>query len=92
MVQVEDTSDQFLKTTLVSKAFPVTGLVSCSDSQRSIASLPDTEQVEKRSRTNKRRRENTLLSEQTLRPRSRPPYCYERSESLGYTAAENNRA
>lgn len=35
----EEISDQFLKTTLVSNNFPVTGLVSCSDNQRSIASL-----------------------------------------------------
>lgn len=35
----EETRDQFLKTILVSRIFPVTGLVSCSDSQRSMAAL-----------------------------------------------------
>lgn len=39
LADAEDTRDQFLKTTLVSRALPVTGLVSCSDSQRSIAAL-----------------------------------------------------
>ncbi len=36
---MEETRDQFLKTTFVSRTCPVTGLVSCSDSQRSIAAL-----------------------------------------------------
>lgn len=65
--QVEDTSDQFLKTTLVSKTFPVTGLVSCSDSQRSIASLADTMRSAKERRRPKGETEGvmTLLEVQT---------------------------
>lgn len=38
-LEIEETRDQFLKTTFVSRTFPVTGLVSCSDSHRSIATL-----------------------------------------------------
>lgn len=38
-VGADDTRDQFLKTTLVSRTLPVTGLVSCSDNQRSMAAL-----------------------------------------------------
>lgn len=39
---MDETRDQFLKTTLVSRTLPVTGLVSCSASQRSIAALQRT--------------------------------------------------
>lgn len=47
MLRLGERSDQFLKTTLVSRTFPVTGLVSWSDSQRSIAALKKKSEAKK---------------------------------------------
>jgi len=63
--EMEETRDQFLNTTFVSRTFPVTGLVSCSDSQRSIAALrtENSEDGTNGTKRNPQRSEpNTLLA------------------------------